>query len=230
MLRDPTERDLQLKIGASQYGSACTRCVAKGLIPHWYKLQGIPYDPPPGNRWWLPAKIGTAVHAYVEDEVIKHYPDALVEQRVLIGELKDYGEIRSTTDLYIPSKKLVLDWKTTDRKKLAMYKIAAVTEPDDLDTDEMSRARLTLTQYRGQLMSYGWGMVQAGYEVANVSAVFICRDGKEDADIWSWDMAYDQEYAEHIWNRLERIWEAVKNGRDVMDFTAHISCWCQVGA
>lgn len=228
-MKRQTERDKQSKIGASQFGSPCSRCVAEALIPHWHKLQGIEADVmEEGNKYWLGAHNGTAIHDYIEGRVNEYEPGWITETKVTIGELEDYGKIGSRLDLYIPELKHVVDWKTSTRDKVKMYKIAEVTEAEPYDTNEMARARFTLQQYTGQIMSYAWGLEQQGYEVNNVSLVFICRDGKTDEDIWSYDLAYDKEYAQRVWTRLEAIWEAVKGGREINTFTAHPDCFCQV--
>lgn len=227
MLRK-TERDLQSKIGASQFGSPCTRCVAKGLIPHWDKLRGIESDGlEDQQKYWMGAHNGTAIHDYMEARVNQFEPSWVTETKVRIGELKDYGEITSRLDLYVPEEKLVIDWKTTTRDKMKLMKIAVVTEPEPYDTNEMARIRFVMQQYTGQIMSYAWGLEQQGKEVERTSLVFICRDGSTEDDVWSYDMDYDREYAQKVWARLEGIWEALRGGRELDTFVPHPDCFCQ---
>jgi hypothetical protein len=210
-----SERDLQKTIGASEFGSPCTYCVAQALLARHKKGQ---------SQWWLAARIGTAVHLDLDETAAKYLPQTMREYRVWLGELPEYGEISSSLDFYDPEKAWLVDWKTTERAKMRLYKIARVTEPHPLETTEMGQARFTLDKYRGQIMSYGRGLVMAGYPVDNVSMGFINRDGKEDDDIWSIDLEYDPDYAEHVWDRLSRIWDYLRRDGDPEALTRHIFC------
>lgn len=102
-----TERDNQVKIGASNMSNPCNKCLAEDLL-------GIEREP---TFAWMGAVIGTAIHGMAEerlttDEELRelfHNPD--VEQKLVLGEIEGYGEVKSTTDLYIPEMSICWDWK-----------------------------------------------------------------------------------------------------------------------
>lgn len=210
-----SERDKQKTIGASEFGSPCTYCVAMALLGRHKK--GF-------SPWWLAARIGTACHLDLQETAEEHLPDAMLEYRVYLGELEDYGVISSSLDFYDPEKQLLVDWKTTERTKMKLYQLAQVTERSSTETTALSEARFTLDKYRGQAMSYGRGLVMAGYPVRTVSLAFICRDGKTDDDFWSLDMEYDPDYAKHVWDRLVRLWDYLRNGGDPEELNQHPFC------
>jgi hypothetical protein len=79
--------------------------------------------------------------------------------------------------------------------------------------------------YINQTMSYGRGMVLAGYRVKRVAMVFVCRDGVGDKDIWSWDTEYDPIQAEAVWKRVNDIWAYLTAGNDVSTLKSSPSCW-----
>ncbi len=217
LLKRKSPRDLQKTIGASELGSPCTYCVGQVLLAN-HKSKGF-------SPWWLAARLGTAVHLDLDHTAAEHLPHTIREQRVHLGELPDYGVVSSSPDLYDPETETVVDWKTTEREKLKLYKLVkAQPDASTTETTALSEARFTIDKYRGQIMSYGRGLTMAGHTVRNVSLAFICRDGKTDDDIWSWDMAYDPDYAEHVWRRLELLWDYIREGGDPDTLTKHPFC------
>lgn len=218
LLREPTERDKQTKVGASNFSAPCARCLADELLA---SAESQIYD----NPYWLGAVVGTAVHNMADARVQRLHPEWEPEQRLVLGELPGYGTIKSTTDLYLPEHFQVIDWKTTTKKKLPNLKQALTTEPTEYDSTDMVETRNKVTGYINQLLSYGRGLVLAGKRVDTVSLCFICRDGVGDADIWSWTMPYDAEAAERVWNRLERLWAWLQNGGDPDDLSSAAGCY-----
>src|SRR5665647_828476 len=107
LLREPTDRDKQVSIGASNASNPCTRCLADDLL-------GIPQQQ---SGAFMGAVIGTAIHNLLEKRVEKMHSEWMPEQRVSIGYLEGYGEVKSTTDLYIPSEQLAHDHKSTTKVK-----------------------------------------------------------------------------------------------------------------
>jgi hypothetical protein len=103
LLKAPTERDLQVKIGASNLAQPCARCLADALLAS-RDDQDRPY--------WLGAVLGTATHNYLESRIKSMHPEMEPERRVVLGEIPGYGVVKSTTDLYIGEPHFqVVDWK-----------------------------------------------------------------------------------------------------------------------
>ena len=114
---------------------------------------------------------------------------------------------------------------TTSREKLKNLKLAFETKPSPYDPDPLLRARFTHKKYIGQIMSYGWGWEQAGYQVDTVGFGFICRDGLTDNDVWCKELAYDRAYAEQVWARVNRVWQALQEGRKLDSFLSKTACY-----
>lgn len=219
LLKEETERDQQVHVGASQFSSPCTFCVAHALLPHvGVKEKG---------RYWLGGVLGTATHMLFEDRAAK-IPGAVIEKKISLGHLPGYGVIKSKPDLYLTREQALIDWKTTDRTKLKFLKEASRSAPEVMEVTALRDARFTFNKYRGQLMSYGRGLTMAGLPVKTVHMVFVCRDGKTDDDVWSWDAPYDPAYAEAVFDRLRRLWEYVQEGKDINELPSHAGCYtCQ---
>lgn len=213
--RRQSERDLQKTIGASEFGSPCTYCVAQILLGN--HKHGL-------SPWWLAARIGTAVHLDLDYTAGVFLPDSMREYRVWLGELPEYGEISSKLDFYDPEEQRLVDFKTTERTKMRLYKLTQVLAESDTETTELSQARFTLLKYTGQVMSYARGLELAGYPVKTVTLDFVCRDGKTDDDFWTLDMDYDPEYAEVVWDRLCNLWDYLRNGGDSEELNKHPFC------
>lgn len=212
-----SQRDLQKTIGASEFGSPCTYCVGQILLAN-HKHDGH-------SPWWLAARIGTACHLDLEQTAREYLPKSMLEHRVHLGELEDYGAISSSLDYFDPDEGHLVDWKTTERAKLRLYKlIEAMPEPSPIETTELSEARFTLEKYVNQGLSYARGLVMAGYEVNRISLGFVCRDGKTDDDIWSLDFDYDPEQAQRVWDRLVALWDYLREGGDPEALNKHPFC------
>lgn len=216
LLKKATARDLQKKIGASQFSGLCARCVGDALLAEQTKG---------GNTYWLAATIGTGVHGLLEERAAEVLSSPVIEQSIYIGTLKDYGEIWSKPDLYLPDERLAVDWKTTERSKSKYLRLVRDTEADDYELSAVKEMRFKVRGYYGQIQTYAWGLEKAGHAVEDVSIVFINRDGKTDDDIMSLDYGYDRDYAERLWARLERIWEHVQD-EGAEDLPRHEFCFC----
>ena len=218
LLREETSRDKQRLVGASNLSNPCSRCLAEDM-------QGVPQE---RGEYYLGAVIGTAIHALLEERATDK-PGLQPERRVTVGSIPGYGEIRSTSDLYVEELSATVDYKTTTRQKLTGYRDAVRLEPTDLDTDTIVRARLTIKQYLTQLNLYGLGMENAGYEVKTVNIVFICRDAKTEADVWVYSQPYDRALAQRALDRASKIWYALQQGKPVETFKSSEHCYrCQV--
>lgn len=213
ILKRNDDRGKQKLIGPSEAGSLCTYCVAERLL-------GIK---PPQGRYWMGARVGTMWHQAVE-EGSSDIPGVRPETKVTVGEIPGYGVIKGTADSLWVDEENLLDLKTTQRKKLALIKQAHKTPPDPYDTTTLLETRFKVQGYIGQTHLYG--MALGG--VKTLSLVYLCRDGSTDDDVWAHEMPYNPEYAEQVWNRLIRIWEALQSGRELATFAQHQFCWtCQ---
>jgi hypothetical protein len=220
LFKQESERDRQVKVGASDFSDPCEYHLAK-------KLKGI------GGgefKYWLGAKIGTATHEFLEKRIevvdTEMYPEfkgAMVEQTIMLGELPGYGVIKSKPDLVLVEGSHLVDWKTSKRDK--SKKLQNVIHGLSEDADSM----YNLKKYYAQAQIYAWGLNKAGTKIDGCSLVFINRDGTYDPDVWSYTFDYDEEFARSMWKRLERIWEEVSGGKDLDEFQREANCFnCKV--
>lgn len=209
LLKTPSERDQQRKVGASQISNPCDYCLGRAL-------HGGPSEP---NKFWLGARIGSAIHAALEVEEEKHtarpksyhflaLEGAMIEERIHLGNIEGYGNIGSKPDLALVQHAHLLDHKTTTKSKLKGYKLNGVP-----------------TAYIYQTMLYAWGLNKSGVPIERVSLVFICRDGTTDDDIWIFSLDYDESLAERAWARLEGIWQFLQDGGEVSQLESHEDCF-----
>lgn len=209
LLKTPSERDKQVKVGASQISNPCDYCLANAL-------HGGPSAP---NRWWLGARIGTAIHNTLEVEAEKHIDrprsyhfDALegakIEEKIELGYIQGYGYIRSKPDLALVKHQHLIDHKTSTKEKMKKYKLFGVP-----------------TAYVYQTQLYAWGLNNAGIPIERISLNFIARDGSTDDDIWVYSFDYDEESALRAWHRLEKIWEYLQEGGKVADLSSDDDCF-----
>lgn len=210
LLKTKTNRDKQRKIGPSGIGNPCDYCLA-------CSLKGGQYDGE--NPWWLGARLGTAVHAYLEHEVAKHVDEpqsyeftalagAVAEQRLYITHLPGYGDIHGNADLSLVSGNLI-DWKTSKKDKIKQYKLDGV--PFSYIVQQM-------------LYAYGWNQQHPG-TIKVCSLVFIARDGTGDQDVWVYSFEYDQGVVDEALKRLRETWEYLQNGGDIDMLESHPECF-----
>lgn len=221
LLSKQSERDKQISIGASNLSNTCSRCLADDMI-------GVRQ---PQGKYYMGAVIGSALHAHLELQA-QDDPNLLTEQRVIIGEIEGYGEVKSTSDLFVIDDGLVVDWKTTTKKKMLSLKDAFNTAPSEYDTNVLLSARSTAKKYTHQMLLYGMGIENLGYKVNAVVPVFIARDSTSDStgEIWAPEpIPYLRDNAEKVLGRGKAIWAAVQGGRDVESFVSHPQCfYCSV--
>lgn len=78
-LTKPSERDKQRKVGPSELGDMCERCLAEKLLGVHQEEKTYPLAP----------MIGTAFHLYLENTIgLEGY---LKETKVTVGEIEGYG-------------------------------------------------------------------------------------------------------------------------------------------
>lgn len=211
----PTDRDKQRKVGASNLSNACTRCLAEDMM-------GVRRGT---SKYNMGAIVGTAIHEYLEQRNTD--PTAQREMRVELGEIPGYGTISSTTDLYLPEKEAVFDFKTTTYDKLTTYQRAGEQPPSKFDTDQLRGARETLERYFRQAQLYAYGVERLGKPVRTVAIVFICRDGRiVDRDVWAPPpRPYNPEQAKKILERAHKIWNYLQTEGDVERLKSDEHCY-----
>ena len=215
LLKNPSERDKQHKVGASQIANPCDYCLGSAL-----KVGGESKNA--SNRWWLGARIGTAIHSALESEEEKHIDrpmsyhfDALegaqIEERIVLGVIPGYGVIGSKPDLVLTKHNQLIDHKTSTKAKIARYKLDGVP-----------------VAYVYQTQLYAWGLNKSGITIERISLNFIARDGTQDSDIWVTSFDYDESVAVKAWERLESIWNYIQ-GHAVSTLASHPDCFqCSV--
>lgn len=176
------------------------------------------------------AKIGTAVHEFLEERIptsdFELYPEfksAVIEQKIRLGNLEGYGEINSKPDLALVEGQHLIDWKTSTRAKSKKLQAVLFEGKEDADS------AYTLKRYYAQVQIYAWGLNKNGTPIDGCSLVFINRDGTYDPDVWTWSFDYDEQFALDIWHRLERIWKEIQGGKPLEEFPKEPFCFnCKV--
>lgn len=167
----PDDRDKQRRIGPSEIGNTCQRCLADRLL-------GIPQPERKGTP--LAPWIGTAVHAHLERLVDRSEPEGLLllEHKVSVGAIPGYGPVSGTADIYWAGH--LGDYKVMSKKNIAALKRAFFIGRDGAvrfaDTPKASVAR----QYWVQQNLYAAGLAAEGYEVQDCSLILIPRDATTD--------------------------------------------------
>lgn len=211
-----SERDKQIRVGASNLSNPCTRCVAEDLAG----------NAQPQGWATMGAKIGTAVHMYMEQEEPE---DWLKEHRLTLGTIEGYGEVHSTTDAYIPETSTVWDTKTTTRDKLKDIRYVFQVSDGEHDSDKQKQARYKVEGYLNQVHLYAMGVVKSGLPVEDVVLAFIPRDAVTLSDLWAKSVPYQPKRAVLVWERAEKIWKAIEGGKELDTFKSHPLCYtCNV--
>lgn len=224
LFNQESARDKQKKVGASDFSDPCEYHLAKKLL-----------GKPSGEfKYFLGAKIGTAVHEFLETRIetadVDKFPEfanTRVEETIVLGELENYGVIKSKPDLMFVNEKHLIDWKTTKREKAKQMQ--AVIYGLAKDTKVAAEASYTLKKYFAQTQIYAYGLNQNKMPVDGCSLVFINRDGTGEPDIWTWTFPYDEAFAKSMWDRLARIWGELEAGKDIEEFPKDEFCFnCKV--
>lgn len=218
LFQQESERDKQHKVGASQISDPCTRHLAHALV----RTEQAP------QKYWLGGKIGTAVHGFLEAAIASSsdvlFADAIVEQKIILGDVAGYGTVSSKPDLVLPSHRLLLDWKTSSRPKVKKIQNFI----DGIKQDAASE--YTVRKYLGQANLYAWGLNKAGTPIDTIGLVFINRDGTNENDIYVLPVPYDEEFASGLWDRLLSIWQGLEAGGHPNDYPGHPECYkCSIG-
>ena len=230
LLLKETDRDKQKKVGASQISDPCTYHLAKALLGKANTT----------SKYWLGAKIGTALHKLIEESAreadLEEFPmlkDARIEEKIYLGHLNGYGDIKSTPDLALVHDEQLIDWKTSTREKTR--KIKKLLEPplilngEPVEVKQDARTAYTIQKYVAQGQLYAKGLNDMGIKISTISLTFINRDGTMESDIYVYTFDYSPELADAVWTRLERLWTDLQNGVDCEELEKNEHCFqCSV--
>lgn len=182
---DGTPRSQQTRIGPSELGTPCNRCLA-------HKLAGIPET---RDTAWLPA-VGTAVHGWLQDVFIGANAGQpiryLTELTVSVGDV-DGVDITGHVDMYDIATAELTDWKCVGATTLR----AAKSGPSPV--------------YRTQAHLYGRGLIRRGLPVERVRIAYLPRNsvnGLADAVVWS--EPYDEQVALAALARADALAKAIR--------------------
>lgn len=216
LFHQESDRDKQRSIGASQISDPCDYHLATALLG---RDQGE-------IKYWLGAKIGSAVHLYMESLMEaadpKLFPElegAKIEEKIRLGSLEGYGEINSRPDLALVRDAHLIDWKTSSRDKSRKLQKYIDGASNDSGSD------YTVKKYVAQTQLYAWGLNNSGVKIDGISLAFINREGTTAGDIWTYTFEYSEEFALSLWERLENIWAIVRNQSDLSGFSRHSDCF-----
>lgn len=211
MLNDPSERDQQRKVGASNIANPCDFCLGNAMLAHGQRK----------NTFWMGARIGTAIHAALEEQAEQHIDTpreakfdplrgAKIEEKIILGHVPGYGTIKSKPDLALTQHDHLIDYKTTTKAKLQKMRVT----------------KSVPIQYIYQQQLYAKGLNDAGITIKRISLVFIARDGSGDGDVWVYSFDYDESKAVAAWDRMVGIWDYLQeNNQDTEGLTSHPDCW-----
>lgn len=169
---DSSERSLQTRIGPSELGNPCDRCLI-------HKLAGTPEHP---SVAWLPF-IGTATHAALAD-IFMHANAELERVRFLVEATVSVGtvggvDITGHLDLFDIDLGELTDWKVVG--KTTLDKVRRTLHPGEA--------------YRTQQHCYGLGLKRRGLRVRKVRVAFLPRNELSLRGAHIWEEPYDESVA-----------------------------------
>lgn len=199
-----TERSQQQKIGISEIGNECTKCVAR-------KLSGLYAKPQNLDEGWK-AQVGTFGHSGLEHHFSEKYgspdpwekdepgppatdalPQYFMERRLQILKYKSL-DLDGSCDMYIQGASfgIVDDWKFQGPSKLKKTSVGNIGQT-----------------YTVQMHTYGLGYELAGFHPTHVLLFALPRDG----EIWEAKpvlMRYDRNVAIQALARLQTLIDAAE--------------------
>ena len=217
-LSKPSARDRQRKVGPSELGDLCERCLAE-------KLLGIHEDE---NSHPLAPIIGTAFHLYLENVIgLKGY---LKETKVTVGTVDGYGDISGTCDGFDVATGHVVDYKVLSKKKIKAFSSATFfNEQQEPEFYSDSRTELQLKKYFYQMMLYGRGLENSGHEVNYCSLVLFPRDCTIESVLQASHelcFKYDRAAALAVLERANQIFQWADENRDnIRELDSHPGCY-----
>lgn len=217
-LTKPSERDKQRKVGPSELGDLCERCLAEKLLGVHKEEKTHPLAP----------MIGTAFHLYLENVIgLEGY---LKETKVTVGTIEGYGDIRGTADGFDVSTGHVVDYKVLSKKKIKAFSSATFFDEDynpEFYSDSLTEGQLKKYYYQMQL--YGLGMENAGYEVNHTSLILFPRDCTVESVISASHelcFKYNRDAALNVLERAKQIFKWANENRDNLgELGSHPGCY-----
>lgn len=217
-LTKPSERDKQRKVGPSELGDLCERCLAEKLLGVHVEEKTYPLAP----------MIGTAFHLYLETTL--GLEDYLKETKVTVGTIEGYGDICGTADGFDVSTGHVVDYKVLSKKKIKAFSSATFFDGDynpEFYSDSLTEGQLKKYYYQMQL--YGLGMENAGYEVNHTSLILFPRDCTvESVMSASHELCfkYNRDAALNVLERAKQIFKWANENRDNLgELDSHPGCY-----
>lgn len=217
-LTKPSERDKQRKVGPSELGDLCERCLAEKLLGVHKEEKTHPLAP----------MIGTAFHLYLENVI--GLEDYLKETKVTVGTIEGYGDIRGTADGFDVSTGHVVDYKVLSKKKIKAFSSATFFDDNrnpEFYSDSMTEGQLKKYYYQMQL--YGLGMENAGYEVNHTSLILFPRDCTVESVISASHelcFKYNRGAALNVLERANHIFKwAINNWNILEELDSHPGCY-----
>lgn len=197
-------RSQQKRIGPSELGTACLRCLAR-------KLAGVPEA---SEAAWLPW-IGTAVHAQLEETFVAFNGSCpagevrfLVETQVSVGEV-DGVDVTGHADLYDCATAEITDWKIVGASTLRSAKVGPSAT------------------YRAQQHLYGRGFVRRGLPVDRVRIAYLPRNNPRLDAAVIWSEPYDETVATECLARANALAVALRtSGADALIPTLPVAEGC----
>lgn len=204
--REPDARGKQKLIGASSVGG-CPYCLGYALMQKerpkvgWLKAT----EEDDGLAAW----IGTAVHYYLEHEIIPQVMEEegrdltkiVAEDNVTICELEGYGTIKGNIDVHNDTE--IVDWKIVGDWSWNNMLMESLQRPGSLPRK----------QYRVQQHLYGYGLRQAGVDIQQVSMAVFKKTSNSWRDIEIYTEAYNQQIVDHSLANLEKIYGLAVQGK-----------------
>lgn len=176
-------RSLQTRIGPSELGTDCVRCLVS-------KLAGIPEE---RDAAWLPF-VGTSVHEQLDQVFTQHARKTdryMTETKVTVGKVGGV-EITGHADLFDMALGVVVDWKCVGATTL---RTAKANGPSPV--------------YRTQAHLYGKGFQDAGFTVQAVAIYYLPRNEPSLANALCWQEPYDRAMAEKAIARADMFAVAI---------------------
>lgn len=210
IITEPKPRDTQVRIGPSDMAQDCLYCLG-------CKMAGEKV-----GRWSMFPWLGSAMHVMIEWtrdnlRLRKGHNEmawalfgedrAEFEKRVLVCEIPGYGEVYGSIDVFLKTLMMIVDWKSTSKKKLRAYQTNGVP-----------------TNYVGQLTMYMHALRILGYNVEEGVLVFIPRDTHTEDDIWGYPVKYTEANALGLIQRSAQVYEWVKINRH-HELPKHPDCY-----
>lgn len=187
----PSARDRQRLPGPSDLADPCDVCLARKIA-----LAMGHADPSPSKEnFSLKAWNGTAVHQKIERDLPRVYAHAEQEITVEVAEIEGLGVVKGHVDLYVPAQRVMTDWKTTDMKKLMVYRSTGVP-----------------ASHFGQTMLYMLGLRRCDRPVDVATLVYIPRDSNKASDIWVASCSFREDIALGLLERTRKLASLIRSG------------------